>query len=148
MLVEASPQTPTAVFHTGERKVKEGRFYQMPKRERPITLKVMVNEEEANLIKEKMELTGTNNFSLYARKVLIDGYVIKRDFSIFKEINSKLGYIARNLHQLAKRANETRSIYAEDVEDIKNFWYKDWAKIKKDFTELIQKTSQGKDLVP
>ena len=55
--------------------------------EREIRLTVRVSEEEEKMIREKMLQIGTTNFSAYARKMLIDGYVIKRDFS---ELKSKL----------------------------------------------------------
>jgi len=45
----------------------------MPNRQRKIQLKLFVSEEKVNLINEKMSQIGTNNFSAYARKMLIDG---------------------------------------------------------------------------
>ena len=45
----------------------------MAKRQREIVLRLYVNEEEQELIKQKMLQIGTTNFNLYARKMLIDG---------------------------------------------------------------------------
>ena len=106
--------------------------------EREIRLTVRVTPEEAAKIKENMTLTGTNNFSLYARKLLLDGYIVKLDFSELKEISAPLGQIARNLYQIAKRANETRSIYADDLEDIRKAYYKDFADLKERLIKLIK----------
>ena len=110
----------------------------MANRERTITLKVMVSEEEAELIKQNMTATGTNNFSLYARKLLLDGYIVRLDFAELKEVSAPLGQIARNLYQIAKRANETRSIYADDLEDIRKAYYDDFSKIKERLIKLIK----------
>ena len=61
---------------------------------------------------------GTENFGAYARKMLIDGYVIKKDFSELKALTAELGKIGSNINQLAKRANESRNVNAEDIRNI------------------------------
>lgn len=49
----------------------------MVNRNRKKQIKLYVTEQEYNLIKLKMKQFGTENFSVYARKILIDGYVFK-----------------------------------------------------------------------
>ena len=110
----------------------------MANRERTVMLRLMVSEKEAEKIKENMTLTGTNNFSLYARKLLLDGYIVKVDFTELKEVSAPLGQIARSLYQIAKRANETRSIYADDLEDVRKAYYKDFAELKERLIKLIK----------
>ena len=78
---------------------------------------------------------GTTNFSAYARKMLIDGYVIKRDFSELKSLTKELANLARNINQIALRVNETRNIYAEDVKDLQN----DYANVKRAVSERLVK---------
>ena len=53
----------------------------MPNRKRPIIMRLAVTEEEKKLIEEKMKILGARNFGAYARKMLIDGYIIKVDYS-------------------------------------------------------------------
>ena len=48
----------------------------MANRTRKIVLRVPVTPEEQELIRQKMALLHTRNFSAYARKMLIDGYVV------------------------------------------------------------------------
>ena len=84
---------------------------------------VEVTDEQERMIKEKMLQVGTNNFSLYARKMLIDGYIIKRDFSELKVLTKELAYLARSINQIAKRVNETRNIYEQDVRDLQHNFY-------------------------
>lgn len=103
-------------------------------RSRDKLLKVYVNEEEKNIIDRKMKETGTENFSRYARKVLIDGYIIRKDYSHLKELANELGYLSRSIHQIVKRANITNSIYKEDLENIQDY-YKEVERIIR--TELI-----------
>ena len=111
----------------------------MANRERAIMLRLMVTEKENEKIKENMMLSGTKNFSLYARKMLLDGYIIKLDFKELKEVSTPLGQIARNIYQIAKRANETRSIYADDLEDIRKAYYKDFYELKERLVKLINR---------
>ena len=88
-------------------------------RERQKQLKLYVSEEEYNSIQIKMKQFGTTNFSQYARKMLIDGYVIsiknsKDLFQLVYEIN-KIGV---NINQLTKLANENRAISKSVINNI------------------------------
>lgn len=51
----------------------------MANRKRPIILRLAVTQEEKDIIESKMEMLGTKNFGAYARKMLIDGYIINVD---------------------------------------------------------------------
>ncbi len=56
----------------------------MANRVRNIVLRVPVTAQEREMIELKMQQMGTRCFSTYARKMLIDGYVIKIDYSDIK----------------------------------------------------------------
>ena len=58
----------------------------MPDRTRPIRKEICLNESEWNLIQRKMRQLGTHNFGAYARKILIDGYIIKVDYTEQKKL--------------------------------------------------------------
>ena len=58
----------------------------MPNRKRPITMRLAVTEEEKKHIEEKMKTLGTHNFGAYARKMLIDGYIKKVDYSVQRKL--------------------------------------------------------------
>ena len=49
----------------------------------------------------------------------LHGYVIVMDLSDLKEILRLLQISGNNLNQYAKKANETGSIYHEDIEELK-----------------------------
>ena len=91
----------------------------MANRKRSIVLRVPVTAEERALIEKKMQQMGTRCFSTYARKMLIDGYVIKIDYSDIKAMTAELQKIGTNINQIARRVNATGTIYAQDIEDIK-----------------------------
>ena len=48
----------------------------------------------------------------------LDGYCIRLDLQDVKALVSLLRICSNNLNQYAKRANESGSIYAEDIRDL------------------------------
>jgi len=77
-----------------------------------------VTKVEKEKIHEKMEQLGTGNFGAYARKILIDGYIIKKDYSEIKKLTAELGKIGSNINQLAKRANESSNVTEDEIRNI------------------------------
>ena len=86
---------------------------------RTIGLFFKVSPEEMELIEKKMEQAGTRNKRAYLRKMAVDGYIVHLDMENIKELCKLLRSIAANTNQIARRCNETRNLYAEDVEDLK-----------------------------
>jgi len=91
----------------------------MKKDNRNIQLHFYVSELEAERIKERMEQSGIRNLSAYLRKMAVDGYVIHLDMSDIQEMTRLLRICSNNLNQYTRRANETGSVYAADVEDLR-----------------------------
>ena len=89
-------------------------------RTRPIQLKVRVNQQEKEIIQQKMQQLGTNNMGAYLRKMAIDGYVLKLDMAEMKEMVLLLRRMSSNINRIAKRANETGRIYDADLDEIQN----------------------------
>ena len=83
-------------------------------------LKFYVFEEEKEFILKKMEVCKINNMSAYLRKVAIDGKIEIHDYSWVRELNYNLNKIGVNINQIAKRVNETGSVYKSDMNDICN----------------------------
>ena len=92
----------------------------MKNRERNCLLKFYVFEEEKEFILKKMEVCKINNMSAYLRKVAIDGKIEIHDYSWVRELNYNLNKIGVNINQIAKRVNETGSVYKSDMNDICN----------------------------
>ena len=91
----------------------------MANRRRNIPVLVMVTEKERAMIREKMAQYGTRNMGAYLRKMAIDGYVVRLETKELSEMISLLRRSSNNLNQYAKRAHETGSVYAVDVEDVR-----------------------------
>ena len=79
----------------------------MQNRKRATQLIVRVTPEEKDHIYKKMELYGSSNFNTYARKMLIDGYVVKVDTAHFQELAHEVNKIGTNINQLTRIANTT-----------------------------------------
>ena len=83
-------------------------------------LKIRISPEDKDRIKMKMEDAGILNMSAYIRKMALDGICIKLDLVEIRQLIVMLQRCTNNLNQYAKRANETGSIYAADIEDLQN----------------------------
>jgi uncharacterized protein YdcH (DUF465 family) len=105
------------------------------KRKRAVQIIVRVTPEEKAEILKNMESVGISNLSVYARKMMLDGQVIHADFTEIKELSRQLGYLARNINQIALRANETRNLYKSDVEDLQ----RDYAAVKDEILTYLTK---------
>jgi len=111
----------------------------MQNRTRNVQLIVCVTPEERQLIQKKMEQFGTDIFSRYARKMLIDGYVIHLDLSDFQKLSSEINAIGVNVNQIAKVINESRSIYGNDIIQVKELVNEAWRLQKSFLSELLSK---------
>ena len=98
----------------------------MENRKRNVQIIIRVTEEERSLIEEKMRQIPTLNLSAYARKILIDGYIITLDLQEVKGHTAQLQKIGVNINQIAKRINETGRIYADDMNEIKRAMGEVW----------------------
>ena len=98
----------------------------MENRKRNVQITIRVTEEERSLIEEKMRQIPTLNLSAYARKILIDGYIITLDLQEVKGHTAQLQKIGVNINQIAKRINETGRIYADDMNEIKRAMEEVW----------------------
>ena len=68
----------------------------------------------------------------------IDGQTIMLDLSGIKELVTLLRRCSNNLNQYARRANETGSIYAADIEDIRGQLDGMWDMANKAMAELAK----------
>lgn len=98
----------------------------MENRKRNVQIIVRVTEEERALIAEKMKQIPTINLSAYARKMLIDGYIILLDLQEVKAHTAQLQKIGVNVNQIAKRINETGRIHTNDVDELKRLMEEVW----------------------
>ena len=83
------------------------------------TIILRVSKADRERIRAKMDELGVMNMSAYIRKMALDGYCVKLDLQDLKELIRLLRICSNNLNQYAKKANETGSIYHEDIEELR-----------------------------
>ena len=66
-----------------------------------------------------MQETGISSLTAYVIRMAIHGYVLKMDLSDLKEMLRLMQISGNNLNQYAKKANETGSVYYEDIEELR-----------------------------
>ncbi len=112
----------------------------MQNRTRAEQLIIRVTPEERELIQKKMRQYGTENFSLYARKMLLDGYVIQVDLSKFQPLADEVNKIGVNINQIARAANASGIILGDDMQRLKEMMDDIWRLLKSSLSGLLSKS--------
>ena len=102
----------------------------MPDRTRPIRKEICLNEQELTVVRHKMNQLGTRNFGAYARKMLIDGYIIKVEYTEQKKLAAAVSRAASNINQICRRINSTGHVYEDDVAELKARQAEIWELLK------------------
>ena len=84
-------------------------------RKRKNRVEVRFSDEEHDVLQQRMSHVKMQNMQAYLRKMALTGYILRLDNSEVRETLRLLATATNNINQLAKRANETRSIYAGDM---------------------------------
>jgi hypothetical protein len=96
-----------------------------------------VSEKEREMIDRRMAQTGMTNRRAYLLKMAIDGRVIHVELTSVNEMVRLLSNATNNINQIAKRANETGSIYAADLDELRGRYNELWGQTK----TILQKLS-------
>ena len=112
----------------------------MQNRTRAIQLIVRVTQDEKDHIYKKMNLYGTENFNAYARKMLIDGYIVKVDTTHFQSLAHEVNKIGVNINQLPKVANTTGVVTKNDIDKVQELVNEIWQLLKSSLSALLSKS--------
>ena len=102
----------------------------MANRKRPIVLRCPVTAEERALIEQKMAQLHTKRIGAYLRKMAIDGYIIKVDYTEQKKLAAAVSRAASNINQICRRINSTGRVYEDDVVELKARQAEIWELLK------------------
>ncbi len=102
----------------------------MKNRTRPARIEFRVTEQERQLIQKKMEQLGTKNMGAYLRKMAIDGYIIKVDYTEQKKLAAAISRVAGNINQICRRINQTGHFYEDDIVELKAKQCEIWELLK------------------
>lgn len=73
---------------------------------------------ELALLTKRMESVGVKNRDGFIRKLALDGFIVQLDIAPIAELVRLIKNATTNINQIAKRANETGSVYENDVLDL------------------------------
>lgn len=96
----------------------------------------VVSEAELERIRTKMSELGVTSMSAYLRKMALDGYCVRLDLEDVGQMTRLLRYANNNLNQYVRRAHETGSIYAADIQDLQARLDEIWECCKKILARL------------
>ena len=97
---------------------------------RPVRIEFRVTEQERQLIQKKMEQLGTKNMGAYLRKMAIDGYIIKVDYTEQKKLAAAVSRASTNINQICRRINSTGHCYEDDIAELKARQAEIWKLLK------------------
>ena len=110
----------------------------MEKRNRNIPIFFRVTQKERDKIEENMKRAGIVNMRVYLLKMALSGYIVQLDLSETRELVTLLRSVSNNMNQIARRANETRSIYEADIQDLQARYNALWGKAKEILKTLAE----------
>ena len=97
---------------------------------RNINVHFMVSAQEREMIERRMTQAGIKNMRAYLLKMAVDGRVIHVELDSVKEMVRLLSNATNNINQIARRANETGSVYTADMEDMRARYDELWGQTK------------------
>lgn len=80
---------------------------------------IRLSKKDRKAIEQKMRDSGIRTMSAYIRRMALDGYTVKIDLQEIHRLVYLLSMCSNNLNQYARKANETGSIYQEDIQDLR-----------------------------
>lgn len=98
------------------------------KRKRGVPLYVWVNQDEYDIIRQRMEQAGTQNLSAYIRKMALNGYIVNVDLAPVRELVSLQRRCANNLNQVAIHAN-TYGVYPSEIATLQKDYAELWGRV-------------------
>ena len=102
----------------------------MANRTRDIPIQFFVTAEEKKMIRKKILLSKAANMGAYLRKMAIDGYIIKVDYTEQKKLAASVSNAAANINHICRRINQTGRFYADDVAELKARQAEIWQLLK------------------
>lgn len=76
-----------------------------------------------------MQAAGIQNKSAYLRKMALNGYIIRQDYSVLKKFINELNRIGNNLNQIAKIANTYGDTDTSELQAIKKDLEQIWQRL-------------------
>ena len=98
---------------------------------------IKLSEEDLKMIHKRMKQVGVKNMSAYIRKMAIDGYYIRIDFSELLELIKLMRIDSNNINQIAKVANSCGTVDSKTISDMKEDHERVLKKVEKTFNKYV-----------
>ena len=89
----------------------------MAQRTRRNELKIYLNDEEKNLLDEKVRNSEMVSTTAFIRHLIKYGFVYTVDYEILRDMVEQLRGMAVNINQIAHKVNGTDTVYRSDIEN-------------------------------
>ena len=99
---------------------------------------IKLSEEDLERIRNRMEQIGVRNMSAYIRKIAIDGYYIRTDFTELLELIKLLRIDSNNINQIAKVANACGTVDDKTISEMKVYHEQVLKKVDKCFEKFLE----------
>ena len=110
----------------------------MDNRTRMHSVHFYLSDDELRRVDAKCKELGIRHRSNYLRKMVLDGYCVKMDLKLMREMITILRRMSNNLNQYAKMANATGTIYEKDIEDLRERLDEIWELVGKILRETAE----------
>ena len=107
------------------------------KRSRNASMTFRATDQEYELVRKRMAQAGMKNMRAYLLKMAIEGRIIHVELDSVQEMIRLLSNATNNINQIARRVNETGSVYAADIEDLRGRYDELWGQTK----EILRRLS-------
>ena len=109
----------------------------MVRRTRDIQKKIWLTPQEERTSPTKIDRIGTATCGAYARKRLIDGYIIVVDYTEQKKLAAEINKIGVNINTVCRRINSTGRFYQDDIDELKEKMDAVWQLLKSKQSEEL-----------
>ena len=87
----------------------------MANRRRDVRVWARLTQEEFDILQDRIAQSGIKNQEGYIRKMALTGYILRLDTTEIRNLLRLISNATNNINQVAKRVNESKSIFATDV---------------------------------
>ena len=106
-------------------------------RSRELKQEFFVSESELEIIKQRMEIMGVTNKSVFFRKMVLDGFMIRKDYDALRELSREVNKIGVNINQVVHLVNGKNEADREDVAKLQERMDEVWQLLKSTLSKQI-----------
>lgn len=99
-------------------------------------LNIRVTEYEYQLIRDRMEKSGTATLREFLVEAATNGFLINVDYSDIKELSYEINKIGTNINQIAHKINSEGAVYKREIAEVQDKVDLIWKMIRAKFYQI------------